>query len=124
MKHLYTSYFANPETKKLPNRISIAYKCRFFNGPFYLPLAPTPDLVDRYKKNIIDWSQYEDEYFDILINQRKLKAEQVVEELSDNAILLCYESYKKSPFRCHRRLAAEWIEMETGVVVPEIGLEQ
>lgn len=122
MKQLYTSYFANPETKNLPNRVSIAYKCRFFNGPFYLPLAPTPDLVQRYKKGEIDWNQYEEEYIYTLISQRKLKAEQVVEELPDKAILLCYESYKKPPFRCHRRLAAEWIELETGITVPEIGL--
>lgn len=122
MKKLYTSYFANRETRDLPNRISVAYQCRFFTGPFYYPLAPTPELVGAYKRGEIDWTEYEERYFDLIINQRKLKAEEVVDDLPDGAIMLCYESYKKPPFHCHRRLAAEWIEMETGIVVPEIGM--
>lgn len=45
-----------------------------------------------------------------------LDVHHVVADLGENALLLCWEDPDSY---CHRRLAAEWIERETGIVVPE-----
>ena len=50
-----------------------------------------------------------------------LDAKQVVEDLGPDAILLCWESFN---VRCHRRLAAEWLEEKLGIVVPELDHER
>lgn len=40
----------------------------------------------------------------------------LLEELGENAVLLCFE--RPGQF-CHRRLVAEWLEEKLGIVVPE-----
>jgi len=46
----------------------------------------------------------------------KLDPEDVWKELGSDAVLLCYEAPGKF---CHRRLAAEWLERELDVEIPE-----
>jgi len=78
-----------------------------------MPLAPPrsllkakdPELFDREYRKQLD----------------SLDARQVAEELGPNAILLYWESFN---VRCHRRLAAEWLEEKLGNVVPELGHER
>jgi uncharacterized protein (DUF488 family) len=76
-------------------------------------LAPTQELLDRYRKGGESWESYEREFLDLMARRR-------VEELIDPALferrsaLLCSEP---TPERCHRRLVAEylqqrWREME------------
>jgi hypothetical protein len=51
----------------------------------------------------------------------KLSASKVVEDLGENAILLCWEDFNVG---CHRRMVAEWIESECGLIIPEYGHER
>lgn len=72
-----------------------------------LSLAPTKELLDGYKKGIIDWHLYEDEYNQIL-DKRNVKSiidKNYINGL-DKTCLLCSESTAE---QCHRRLAAEYI---------------
>ncbi len=59
---------------------------------------------------------------DLITKERKLNAHQIVDVLPDGAILLCYEKSEEMG-ECHRRLIANWIESETGIVVPELDWE-
>lgn len=70
-------------------------------------------------KGTTTWDQYVDRYMDLIVNQRKLNAHQIVDVLPDGAILLCYERSDEMD-QCHRRLAAQWITDETGIIVPEL----
>lgn len=49
----------------------------------------------------------------------KLDVAFIVASLGQDAILLCWEAPGEF---CHRRVVAEWIERETGLVVPELCL--
>lgn len=72
-----------------------------------MSFAPTKDILDRYKKKLITWSQYENE-FNELITSRKI--ERVFEKNYlgyDKVLLLCSEP--TSEF-CHRRLVAEYLK--------------
>jgi len=69
-----------------------------------LELAPTKDLLDKYRKKEILWDEYAEKYVDLL-RARKVENNLNVEEL-DHACLLCSEHL---PEKCHRRLLAEYI---------------
>ena len=68
-------------------------------------LAPTPEILDAYKKKSIDWEQYARQYRELLIAR---EAENAVDRrLFDvHAVLLCSEPTAE---HCHRRLAAEYL---------------
>lgn len=74
-------------------------------------LAPTQDMLDAYKKNGGDWSDYEVR-FGSLITQRRIE-ETIPRESLDNACLLCSED---KPKHCHRRLVAEYLRNKWGQV--------
>jgi len=67
-------------------------------------LAPTQDLLDRYRKGDRDWAAYEHD-FQTLIRRRRIE-DTVPRELIDGGCLLCSED---KPERCHRRLVAEYL---------------
>lgn len=116
MKKLFTSYYAR--SGKDPKAIAISAKAPFFyKGRFYSPLAPTWDLLRAYKSGQVDERGYTEWYLRLLNKERKLTPQQVVDELEDGSILLCYEGPGKF---CHRHIVAEWIEKGTGVIVTEI----
>lgn len=120
MKKLYTSYLA--KNAKHPNAVAIcAWVPRWFAGVKRYPqLAPDMALVKLYKVGQVNQEEYTDEYFHAL-KKRGVTPTQVVEDLADGSIMLCFE--KPGEF-CHRRLVAGWIEAETGIIVPEwTGLE-
>ena len=74
-------------------------------------------------KGTTTWEDYVDRYMDLIVDQRKLKAENIVEMVDDGSIFLCYETSAEMG-QCHRRLIAKWIEDGTGIVVPEIDWEE
>ncbi len=104
-------------------------------GPAYKKLAPKLYLWEYYDKNpdnlseddLIDW--YIKEYYEVRL--RNLDANELLETLNnkfgDNIILLCHEEpgkiMSKKTF-CHRRLLADWIELETGIIIPEISTDK
>ena len=96
--------------------ISIARKNPYgFAGEKYADLAPSADLLKRYKTGEVDDVQYTAEYREQLA---KLDAKKVAADLAGK-ILLCYE---KNGF-CHRHLVAEWLKAN-GVVCEELHTEQ
>ena len=75
-----------------------------------LDFAPTKEILDAYKDKIIQWSDYEKEYFEIIKNRDYCN--QICCKFTEtyakyrNIVLLCSEP---TPEKCHRRLAAEAI---------------
>jgi len=65
--------------------------------------APTKELLEAYRKKIINWEEYEKKYFDIL-NQNILKTTDY--SFFNDSCLLCSEEVPKY---CHRRLLAEYL---------------
>jgi hypothetical protein len=118
MKKLYTSYYAKSGGN--PNAISISAKAPpFFKGERYGKLAPTWDLLNAYKSGQVDERGYTEWYMRLLA-ERKLTPQQVVDELKDGTIMLCYE--KSSDF-CHRHIVAAWLQSGADVVVEELQFE-
>lgn len=112
MKTFYTSYYAKKGID--PLAVSISAKApSYFKGRWYLKLAPTWDMINGIKHG--GWSErdYTAAYMEKL---EDLDPQQVVDELADGSFLLCYEV--PTDF-CHRHIAAEWIESETGILVRE-----
>jgi uncharacterized protein (DUF488 family) len=81
-----------------------------------LSLAPTEKLLDEYKKGMISWQLYEEEYYKIL-EERNIKntLDEKYNRNFDKVCLLCSEH---TADQCHRRLAAEYIKK----VCPELDI--
>jgi uncharacterized protein (DUF488 family) len=101
---------------RLNNRSQLAGFSKVDDLPFFLrsigdiayrhapDMAPTQEMLDRYKKLKGAWKDYEDE-FNALLTQRNLIASVSLPELADSC-LLCSEH---EPKHCHRRLVAEYL---------------
>ena len=74
-----------------------------------LSLAPSQDILKRFKDGKIDWEEYAQSYIDI-IKARNVEKLYSADDL-DGACLLCSES---TPHHCHRRLAAEFFKHHLG----------
>ncbi len=70
-----------------------------------IDLAPTKELLAKYRDKKIDWAQYEKEYIGILEKRNVLK--KIDFEKLDGSCLLCSEH---TPDMCHRRLLAEYLQ--------------
>jgi uncharacterized protein (DUF488 family) len=66
--------------------------------------APNKELFQKYKNNLINWSQYEKEYL-IQLNQSRIW-ERFNPDILEGACFLCSEP---TPEKCHRRLLAEFL---------------
>lgn len=115
MKQLFTSNYSRKGRD--PKAVSISAKApHYFFGRWYMHLAPSWEMINGIKYGGWTEADYTKAYLDLIIKERGLTPERVVDELADGSILLCYE--KPSDF-CHRHIAAEWIESGTGIVVRE-----
>ena len=76
-----------------------------------LRLAPTPAMMKMEREDYIPA---------MLARLNRLDAHRIAREL-DGKILLCWEP---PGVFCHRRMVAEWLEAETGLVIPEWGYER
>jgi len=68
-------------------------------------LAPTQEMLDVFKKQKGNWSDYERRFNDLI--QRRRIDETVPRGALDAACLLCSED---KPRHCHRRLVAEYLK--------------
>ena len=87
----------------------LAYFLREICGAAYeheALLAPTQDLLDRYKKRKGDWDIYTEEYLS-LIRSRKVESVLSKESFEQETVLLCSEPTAE---HCHRRLALEYLQ--------------
>lgn len=92
----------------------LSYFLRTIAGIEYryaLELAPTQDMLDRYKKQRGSWQEYEAEFI-ALISRRQIEDSLDQSELA-GACLLCSEDL---PAHCHRRLVAEYLRQKWGDV--------
>ena len=107
----------NSQLAGFSKRDDLAYFLKAIAGIEYvhlLDLAPTPELLDRYKKADRDWPAYERDFLK-LITDRKIE-QSIPPNLLDGGCLLCSEH---QPHHCHRRLVAEYLRDRWGNV--EIG---
>lgn len=74
-----------------------------------LDLAPTQDILNKYKKEKGDWETYEKSFLD-LIKTRQIE-NTISPKLLDGGCLLCSEA---KPHNCHRRLVAEYLNNKLG----------
>jgi len=66
--------------------------------------APTRDIRDAYRKKAIDWSRYERQFRQLLVERRIQDV--ITPQILDKACFLCSEP---TPDKCHRRLVAEYL---------------
>ena len=72
-------------------------------------LAPTPEMLDAYRKEHRDWETYEREFL-ALMDERRISKKGIKRTIA-NACLLCSE---EKPEHCHRRLVAEHLSRHWG----------
>ncbi|NLW48804.1 MAG: DUF488 domain-containing protein [Firmicutes bacterium] len=73
-----------------------------------MSLAPTQEILDGYKKKIINWDQYEQLFKNLLFTRNSIDTINFKTKRDyDYLCLLCSEL---SPKNCHRRLVAEYIK--------------
>lgn len=72
-------------------------------------LAPKQEMLDEYKKKKGDWAEYESRFL-ALMSERRVE-DTLNREVIDGSCLLCSEP---TPERCHRRLAAEYLNGKWG----------
>lgn len=111
---VYTSNYARNGTH--PNAIAISRKPPdWYTGTALPELAPTWEMIMAHKEGNITEMDFISMYVDLLHRQR-FDPNKFIEPLPDPTFLLCYE--KPGDF-CHRRVLAEWIELKTGIAIPE-----
>jgi uncharacterized protein (DUF488 family) len=77
-------------------------------------LAPTPDLLDEYKKHKGDWTTYERDFMDLMAS-REIERLFSPAEFEAPTALLCSEATAE---RCHRRLVCEYLAQHWPQVRP------
>ena len=106
-----------------------------FYGNAHKKMSPRLYLWQYYDKNpdnlteeeLINW--YIKEFYELRL--KNLNSYDFLDILNKNfgeeIILLCHElpglDISKEHF-CHRRLIADWIELETGIIIPELSLDE
>ena len=75
-------------------------------------LAPSQELLDSYKKDLISWDEYEDRFLELMA-ARGIENEVDADIFAGTPVLLCSEH---SPEHCHRRLVGEYLDDRWGDV--------
>ena len=128
-----TSCYANVKSGNLVSITGDGGNAWGFYGPSYKKLAPSWNLWKYYDKNpdnlsdgdLIDW--YIKEYYELRLKELEPYElfDILKEKFGEEIILLCHEKpgiiIDKKHF-CHRRLLADWIELKTGIIIPEISI--
>ena len=96
-------------------RDDLAYFLRELCGADYVHetlLAPTQALLDAYKKNGGDWSEYAAAFL-TLMAEREIEKNISQKLFAGRTVMLCSESTAEN---CHRRLVAEYLREKWGDV--------
>lgn len=73
-------------------------------------LAPSEEILDKYKKNKADWASWERD-FNALIRERQIEKKLDRAQFAAPTVLLCSEA---TPEHCHRRLVLEYLQKKWG----------
>ena len=108
-----------------------------YYGPSYKKLAPSLKLYEYYRDNPDKLTELEliIYYIENYFNHRLINLDtkellyNLKEKFKDNIILLCHELPSDSDLItkkhfCHRRVIADYIELTTGITIPEISIDQ
>lgn len=130
-----TSCYENAQNGNLVSITGDGGNAWGFYGNAYKKMAPKFYLWQYYnqnpdnlvEENLIDW--YIKEFYELRL--RELNAYELINALNqkygEEIILICHElpglKLNKEHF-CHRRLLADWVELETGIVIPEISIDK
>ena len=100
----------------------------------YMPYAQKLEELRKLKEDVSRLNDYlkfrkkiEDEYiksyYDIRLKDLDVKELLYIlnEKFGNNIILLCHEPLDEF---CHRRLIADYIELQTGIYIPEISVDE
>jgi uncharacterized protein (DUF488 family) len=104
----------NSQLAGFSKRDDLAYFLKSITGIEYvhlLDLAPTQEILDRYKKVDKDWPAYERDFLKLMAGRHIETA--LSPNLLDGGCLLCSED---KPEHCHRRLVAEYLREKWGGV--------
>ena len=121
---VFTSYYARVRSIKKENSVFISisrYNPSWFTEELQqlLSLAPSSNLLTRYKNGLVTKEQYTEEYnsqlnsIDLSTLAKKLSVDKDV-----SVFFLCYE--KPTDF-CHRHLFAKHMEENYGIIINEYG---
>lgn len=106
---IQTSYFSNLRYIEKEQYVSIARgEPKWYEGPSAKYLAPTWEM-----QKIEDEEEFKKVYIKRVLEG--IGAKKIVKNL-DGWILLCWEI---PGVFCHRRVLAEWVESECGIIIPE-----
>ncbi len=132
-----TSCYANAKSGNLVSITGDGGNAWGFYGQSYKKLAPSLKLYEYWRDNPDHLSDMEliEYYVQQYYNHRLINLN--VEELfnilrnkfGEEIILLCHELPSESPMMdkkhfCHRRLDVDYFELETGIIIPEIGIDE
>jgi uncharacterized protein (DUF488 family) len=70
-----------------------------------LDFAPTKELLEKYRKKLITWEEYETEYINLL-DTRKICSKINIEQFHQN----CFLCSEHTPEKCHRRLLVDYLK--------------
>ncbi len=117
---IYTSYFGLVKNLNPERLVSVAGKSPDgFSGLEYRKLCPKWTWWKEWHDKGLSEEWYTQKYNATVL--KFLDAKEVLKEIGDNKILLCWETPQKF---CHRHLIADWIEKNTGVKVKELSTEK
>lgn len=129
-----TSCYENAKSGNLVSITGDGGNAWGFYGNAYKKMSPRLYLWQYYDQNpdglseeeLINW--YIKEFYELRL--KDLNANDLIntlnEKYGDEIVLLCHElpgtKLNKEHF-CHRRLLADWIELEMGIIIPEISIK-
>lgn len=114
-----TSYFGNIRNIECPLSIS-QHPPKWYTGAWNKILAPPWELVDSAQRGM-SAEEYSVEFHRIVLDRLCAKTiyDELVSKHTENVVLLCFEKLEKPGDFCHRRLVANWFEVNLCVEVPE-----
>lgn len=119
---IYTSYYGNHRKFKDMFRVSISRTAPINSYDLHLTkLAPTAELLQKYKSNSITNEEYTSMYNSQLLRLENdgylaqfIKAISVIDE---DVVLLCYEKTGKF---CHRHILTKWLNNNHNTNIREL----
>ena len=117
---IYTGYWAKIDYYKSNGLVPVGisgWTPDGYTGKTYKRLAPKYSWWKEWHDNKLSEQWYIDKYYETVLDVlNPTEVATQLQQISDNVILLCFETPEKF---CHRHLVARWIKEKTGINVRE-----